>query len=75
MARKSFLLAVQAGALDDKLAEACVDAVKMCDVLVHQYVNIDVGLVAAAVPEVIERFDLYVRQIAAYSLQLAGGEQ
>jgi uncharacterized protein YutE (UPF0331/DUF86 family) len=65
-ARDSFALAARAGAIDEELADRLGPAAGLRNVLVHRYADIQVELVASAVPEVVEGFGAYVRQIADF---------
>lgn len=66
--RESFETAATAGALDADLAERLAPAAGLRNVLVHRYTDIRPDLVAAAVPEVLDGFAEYVRQVAAFLL-------
>jgi len=64
--RESFELAADAGALDADLAARLAPAAGLRNLLVHRYAELRIDLVAAAVDEVLDGFDLYVTQVAAY---------
>lgn len=64
--RESFALAAQAGAIEKGLADLLGPAVGLRNVLVHQYVHIDVRRVADAIEPILDGFDEYVRQVAAF---------
>lgn len=64
--RESFSLAAEAGLIDSGLAAALQQAVGMRNLLVHDYVAIDVHRVAAAIPLAREQFDRYIRDVATW---------
>jgi uncharacterized protein YutE (UPF0331/DUF86 family) len=63
--RQSFELAA-AGALPDELATRLRDAAGLRNVLVHQYLDVDLSVVAAAVPQARAGFSAYVREVARF---------
>jgi uncharacterized protein YutE (UPF0331/DUF86 family) len=63
---ESFSLAARTGMLDQSLAEALRPSVGLRNVLVHNYLDVDRGLVAAAVPLALEQYGAYVRQAATF---------
>ena len=67
--RQSFEYLVRCEAIDADLADRIAGAAGLRNVLVHRYVDIDVAKVAEAVPEVLDGFGSYVRQIAAFLLR------
>lgn len=67
-ARESFVAAARSGAIDESLASSLTPAAGLRNVLVHGYVEIDVGKVASAVPEVQRLFSDYVSQVARFLL-------
>jgi uncharacterized protein YutE (UPF0331/DUF86 family) len=71
--RESFDLMARAGALPAQLAAQLRGAAGLRNVLVHQYLDVDLGIVAEAVPIARERFRAYVREVARYLLEHAGG--
>lgn len=73
--RDSFDLAATAGALPQELARQLRDEAGLRNVLVHQYLDVDLGVVAAAVPRAREGFSAYVREIARYLLEHPAGSQ
>lgn len=64
--RDSFGEAAGVGMISDELAAALGPAVGMRNLLVHEYADIDLGLVAAAVPSAIEDMGAYVREVAGW---------
>lgn len=68
-AKRSFFAMARLGAIEEPLAAALAPAAGMRNVLVHGYLDIDVGRVAAAVPLALRDFSGYVRQVAAYLLR------
>ena len=64
--RDSFFLAAEAGLIDDTLRDALLPSVGMRNVLVHEYVGIDVDRVAAAVPLALDVYAQYVAAITAF---------
>lgn len=63
--RESFALAAESGYLDKAVAERLAPSVGLRNVLVHEYVTVDLRLVVASVPEALEQYDAYVRSVAA----------
>jgi uncharacterized protein YutE (UPF0331/DUF86 family) len=64
--RQSFLDAGELGVLPDGLAARLAVAAGLRNVLAHEYVAIDVELVAAAVPAARRDFRQYLKAVAAY---------
>jgi uncharacterized protein YutE (UPF0331/DUF86 family) len=64
--RESFALAAEAGAISVELSEELRDSAGLRNVLVHAYLDVDLRVVAAAVPRAREGFAEYVRQVAAH---------
>ncbi|MDO5627711.1 MAG: DUF86 domain-containing protein [Mobilicoccus sp.] len=62
--RESFELAVRGGWLPDDLHDALIGSAGMRNVLVHDYVSVDLDVVAAAVPLAIRHYRTYVTAIA-----------
>ena len=62
--RESFDLAVRAGYLPADLATSLTPSVGMRNILVHDYVSVDLDLVAAAIPLAARDFAAYVRAIS-----------
>ncbi len=63
---ESFGLAADSGMITTELAAALRPSVGMRNVLVHDYLDVDRGLVAAAVPLVLDQYGEYVRQAARF---------
>ena len=63
---QSFALAAQVGMIDDPLAKALRPSVGLRNVLVHQYLDVDREVVAAAVPLAVDQYAAYVRQVADF---------
>ncbi|MGI8652797.1 MAG: type VII toxin-antitoxin system HepT family RNase toxin [Geodermatophilaceae bacterium] len=64
--RESFSLAAEAGLIDSGLAAALQQAVGMRNLLVRDYVAIDVHRVASAIPLAREQFDRYIHDVATW---------
>ncbi|MPY77686.1 MAG: DUF86 domain-containing protein [Actinophytocola sp.] len=69
--RQSFDLAHDAGALTKELSESIKPSVGMRNTIVHEYVDVDYGIVASAAPIAIESYGEYTRQIASFVAQHA----
>lgn len=67
--RESFDAAARTGAISAELAASLKPRVGMRNVLIHEYVNVDLGLVAEAVPLASEEYAAYVRSIAQWLAQ------
>lgn len=65
--RDSFDLAVEAGALRHETGEALKGSTGLRNVLVHEYLDVDYALVAEAVPQALDGFGDYVRQVARWA--------
>jgi uncharacterized protein YutE (UPF0331/DUF86 family) len=63
---ESFTLAAKCGLLSKELADELVTSVGMRNVLVHEYVEIDLEQVAAAVPLARDGYRRYLASVAAY---------
>ena len=63
---ESFALAAESGMITNELAAALRPSVGMRNVLVHDYLETDRGLVAAAVPLALDQYGEYVRQVARF---------
>jgi uncharacterized protein YutE (UPF0331/DUF86 family) len=68
---ESFTLAAEAGMIDDELAKALRPSAGMRNVLVHNYLDVDHGRIASAIPQAVEHFGDYVRQVARFLQQHA----
>ncbi|HSK22156.1 MAG TPA: HepT-like ribonuclease domain-containing protein [Egicoccus sp.] len=64
--RESFDLAVAAGVIDGELAEQLKPSVGMRNVIVHEYVSLDLDLVAAAVPLAVDGYRRFVTTVARH---------
>ena len=63
--RESFEEMVEAGWLSEELAGRLKDSPGLRNVLLHEYVRIDLTIVASAVPMAVDGFGEYVRAIAS----------
>lgn len=68
--RDSFVLAAECGLIDDTLRDELLPSVGMRNVLVHDYVRIDLTRVAAAVPLALDGYRRYVHIAAAFVADL-----
>ena len=68
---ESFALAAESGMITSELAAALRPSVGMRNVLVHDYLETDRGLVAAAVPLALDQYSEYVRQVARFAADRA----
>jgi uncharacterized protein YutE (UPF0331/DUF86 family) len=64
--RSSFLEAARLGLIDEGLAQRLAPAAGLRNVLTHEYVRVDLAVVAAAVQDATRDFGEYVRAVAAY---------
>jgi uncharacterized protein YutE (UPF0331/DUF86 family) len=71
--RESFVLAAQAGMIDEKLAAALAPAAGLRNVLVHAYLDVDNDRVAEATRRAPEQFGEYVRQASRWFAERSGG--
>jgi len=62
----SFRAAAEVGVMSQDLAERLAGSVGLGDVLAHEYVEVDLALVAAALPRAIEEYGAYVRAVASF---------
>lgn len=67
--RDSFTLAVRAGVLDEELAAELMPSVGLRNVLVHEYVDIDLDRVAAAVPRAASAYGRYAVAVRDWLLR------
>jgi len=67
----SFAAAASVGALSEELANSLAASAGMRNVLVHEYVRIDLDLVAAAIGQAIEGYGEYVTTVATFVRGLA----
>lgn len=66
--RASFGAAAEVGVLPAELAEELADSAGMRNVLVHEYVRVDLEQVAAALPRAVEGYERYVDAVADFLL-------
>ncbi|MGF1647884.1 MAG: DUF86 domain-containing protein [Kineosporiaceae bacterium] len=66
-AASTFTAMAGAGVLADRLAEDLVGSVGLRNAIVHEYADVNLGFVAAAVPMARRRYGEYVRQVAAWT--------
>lgn len=64
--RESFSLAAKAGLIGAELAGELQPAVGMRNLLVHEYAEVDVDRVAAALPLARDHFGRYIHDVAAW---------
>jgi uncharacterized protein YutE (UPF0331/DUF86 family) len=64
--KESFSLAVECGLIDRELADELEPSAGMRNVLVHEYLEIDVEKVAAAVPLALDGYRRYVSAVARF---------
>ncbi|MGH3898824.1 MAG: DUF86 domain-containing protein [Pseudonocardiaceae bacterium] len=64
--RESFELAEECGMIDKQLRDDLLPSVGMRNVLVHEYLEIDLQKVAAAVPLVLHSYRRYLQQVAEF---------
>ncbi|MGH3853127.1 MAG: type VII toxin-antitoxin system HepT family RNase toxin [Pseudonocardiaceae bacterium] len=68
--RDSFELAEECGLIDKQLRDDLLPSIGMRNVLVHEYLEIDLRKVAAAVPLALSRYRRYVQQVAEFVIRL-----
>ncbi|MEJ5946809.1 HepT-like ribonuclease domain-containing protein [Pseudokineococcus basanitobsidens] len=64
--RSSFQAAVDAGALPQELGDRLAPSAGLRDVIVHEYAQLDLDRVAAAVPLALDGYRDYVTAVAAF---------
>lgn len=64
--RESFLAAAEVGAIPGELAERLAGAAGMRNVIVHDYIGTDMGLLAAGVTAAPDDFDAYAAAVAEW---------
>lgn len=62
--RSSFTATADAGWIERALAAGLRDSTGLRNILVHGYVEVDLAIVAAAVPETLDGYGAYIRQVA-----------
>lgn len=72
--RQSFALAGDVGLISPALAERLAPSTGLRNVLVHEYVRVDLRTVAAAVPAALEGYGRYVEVVARF-LSARGGQE
>ncbi|MDY7102457.1 MAG: DUF86 domain-containing protein [Actinomycetota bacterium] len=70
--RQSFSAAAELGLITAELATKVQASAGLRNILVHQYLDIDLGIVASAVSEAIDDYSEYVRQVARWLTDRAG---
>lgn len=65
--RESFELAEECGLIDKQLRDELLPSIGMRNVLVHEYLEIDLRKVAAAVPLALSGYRRYVQQVAEFA--------
>lgn len=68
-ARSTFDTMARLGIIQRGLAAELKLSVGLCNVLAHEYVNIDLNKVAESVPQAIDSYTQYRRQIARWLLE------
>lgn len=63
---RSFESAAKAGLIDEDLAERLAPSTGLRNVLVHAYLDLDMNRFVGSVPEAIEQYGEYVRQVARW---------
>lgn len=71
--RESFAAAAKIGALSSDLAGRLAPSAGLRNILVHQYLDADLGIVATSVAEAIADYSAYVREVASWLNERAGG--
>ncbi|WP_369056351.1 type VII toxin-antitoxin system HepT family RNase toxin [Kineococcus terrestris] len=71
--RSSFGLAARAGALTEELAQELAPSAGLRDVLVHQYADLDLAVLAASVPRLLDGHRRCVGEVAACTATRGGG--
>ncbi|HZD22266.1 MAG TPA: DUF86 domain-containing protein [Acidimicrobiia bacterium] len=66
---ESFRMAAGVELIDSALSDDLVGSVGMRNVIVHQYVDLDPGLIAAAIPLTLDGYRRYVSSAAAFVLR------
>lgn len=64
--RSSFRAAGEVGLLEPELASRLAGSVGLRNVLVHEYVSVDLHVVAASVGLALDQYGAYVRQVGAW---------
>jgi uncharacterized protein YutE (UPF0331/DUF86 family) len=64
--RESFAAAAKVGALSADLAARIAPSAGLRNILVHQYLDADLGIVSSSVAEVVADYSAYVREVAGW---------
>ena len=64
--RESFELAAECGLIDAGLRDELLPSVGLRNVLVHEYLTVDLGIVSTALPLAVHGYRRYVAQAAAF---------
>lgn len=70
--RDAFDLAVECGLIDSDLRDELLPSVGLRNILVHEYLEVDVDKVRAAIPLAIAGYRRYVHQSAAFVADIDG---
>ena len=68
--RESFELAEECGLIDKQLRDDLLPSVGMRNILVHEYLEIDLQKVVTAVPLALSFYRRYVQQVAAFVIRV-----
>jgi uncharacterized protein YutE (UPF0331/DUF86 family) len=68
--RESFELAEECGLIDKQLRDDLLPSVGMRNILVHEYLEIDLQKVVTAVPLTLSCYRRYVQQVAAFVVRI-----
>lgn len=64
--RETFTLAAEAGVITPELAKLLAPSAGMRNVIVHEYLELDLGQVVHAIPIAVTQYREFVRQVAAH---------
>jgi uncharacterized protein YutE (UPF0331/DUF86 family) len=70
--RESFVLAAEAGVLPEDLAASLRPSVGLRNVIVHEYLDLDLERLAAAVPLALDGYERFVATVAAWAIERGG---
>jgi len=70
--RESFELAAEAGVLPEDLATSLRPSVGLRNVIVHEYLDLDLERLAGAVPLALAGYERFVATVAAWAIQPGG---
>ncbi|MBA2473060.1 MAG: hypothetical protein DLM61_01470 [Pseudonocardiales bacterium] len=68
--RESFELAEECGLIDKQLRDDLLPSIGMRNILVHEYLEIDLQKVVTAVPLALSCYRRYVQQVAAFAIRV-----